>query len=83
MTALRGIDVSQWQPKTPDLSGLAFAFARATYGTGTDPVYATHAANFRKAGIVVGAYAFGVNGRRRHAGRGIPSRCERRGPAGA
>jgi hypothetical protein len=58
---LEGIDVSYAQTHTPSLAGLAFAFARATYGVATDSMYATHAAAFRKAGIVLGAYAFGVN----------------------
>jgi hypothetical protein len=57
---LNGIDISKWQPTTPSLAGLAFAFARATYATTVDPKYATHVANFRRAGIVVGAYHFGV-----------------------
>ena len=58
---LEGIDVSQWNAATPPLVGQSFAFARATYGAGIDSLYAMHAANFRKAGIVSGAYAFGVN----------------------
>ncbi len=57
---LEGIDVSKWQRTTPPLTGLAFAFARATYATTADPMYATHVAAFRKASIVVGAYHFGV-----------------------
>jgi len=57
---LDGIDVSKWQRSTPSLAGLAFAFARATYATTADPMYATHVAAFRKAGLVVGAYHFGV-----------------------
>lgn len=60
MTLLEGIDVSKWQPTTPRLNGLSFAFARATYATTPDPKYAMHTANFRKAGLVVGAYHFGV-----------------------
>lgn len=59
---LRGIDISQWQPTTPDLTGLSFVFVRATYGTGYDTRYAMHAANVRAAGLVLGAYAFGRNG---------------------
>lgn len=60
MTYLNGIDVSKWQPTTPSLAGLSFAFARATYATTVDPKYAMHVRNFRRAGIVVGAYHFGV-----------------------
>ena len=62
MIGLDGIDVSYAQRVTPDLTGLAFAFARATYGTSIDSMYATHSANFRKAGLVAGAYAFGTFG---------------------
>ena len=58
---LEGIDVSQWNAATPPLVGQSFAFARATYGSGIDTRYAMHAANIRKAGVVLGAYAFGVN----------------------
>jgi hypothetical protein len=57
---LNGIDISKWQPTTPSLAGQSFAFARATYATTVDPKYAMHVANFRKAGLVVGAYHFGV-----------------------
>lgn len=57
---LRGIDVSKYQSVTPSLAGLSFAFARATYATTADPKYAMHIRNFRKAGIVTGAYHFGV-----------------------
>jgi hypothetical protein len=57
---IEGLDVSQWNAATPPLAGQSFALARATYGTGIDTRYAMHAANFRKAGIVTGAYAFGV-----------------------
>jgi hypothetical protein len=57
---LDGIDISKYQRTTPPLAGLSFAFARATYATTVDPKYAMHVANFRRAGIVVGAYHFGV-----------------------
>lgn len=57
---LDGIDVSKWQRTTPPLTGLAFAFARASYATTPDPLYSRHVAAFRKAGLVVGAYHFGV-----------------------
>ncbi len=60
MTNAAGIDVSAYQTTTPSLAGLSFVFARAGYGSGNpaDPVYATHAANVRKAGLVLGAYWF-------------------------
>lgn len=57
---LPGIDISVWQEKTPSLTGLGFAFARATFGTSTDTRYSQHVAAFRAAGLVVGAYAFGT-----------------------
>lgn len=60
MTTVRGIDISHWQEPTPTLAGLAFAFAKASQGTATDHMFATHTAAFRKAGIVRGAYHFGV-----------------------
>jgi lysozyme len=58
---LEGIDVSRWQATTPSLAGREFAFVRATYGTYPDGRYEQHAANVRKAGKVLGAYAFGRN----------------------
>jgi hypothetical protein len=57
---LKGIDISKWQATTPSLAGLDFAFARATYATSPDGRYATHVAAFRRAGLVAGAYHFGV-----------------------
>jgi len=61
MARLPGIDVSYWQPRTPGLRGLAFAFARATYGTSPDKKYAMHMRNFRAARLdAAGAYHFGV-----------------------
>jgi GH25 family lysozyme M1 (1,4-beta-N-acetylmuramidase) len=59
---LDGIDISAWQATTPSLSGLAFVFVRATYGTMRDSRYAMHATNVRRAGLTLGAYAFGRNG---------------------
>lgn len=59
---LEGIDVSTWQVTTPSLAGLDFAFARATYGTTPDARYGMHAAAFRAAGLVTGAYHFGRSG---------------------
>jgi hypothetical protein len=61
LTTLRGIDVSHWQATTPSLTGLAFLFARATYGTQPDDKYATHIKNARSRGLLVGAYHFGRN----------------------
>lgn len=55
-----GIDVSRWQSTTPSLTGLSFLFARASYGAVHDPMYATHIAHARAAGLLVGAYHFGV-----------------------
>lgn len=58
---LRGIDVSYYQGTTPSLDGLAFLFARATYGTSPDSKFAMHVANARAKGLLVGAYHFGRN----------------------
>lgn len=55
-----GLDVSKYQSKTPSLAGIDFLFARATYATTPDPMYRTHIANARRAGLVTGAYHFGV-----------------------
>ena len=60
--SVTGFDVSVYQAHTPALSGKGFLFARATYSTAADPLYAAHIANARAAGLVVGAYHFGVNG---------------------
>lgn len=60
MAYLNGIDVSRWQTNTPGLYGQSFAFARATYGTTRDLKYSMHVTNFKRAGIVTGAYHFGV-----------------------
>jgi hypothetical protein len=59
---IEGIDVSRWQATTPSLVGKSFLFARATYGTFTDAMYATHIINARAAGLVAGAYHFGRAG---------------------
>lgn len=55
---LNGIDISTYQTTTPDLTGLSFVWARATYGTSTDARYAQHAADVRHAGLVLGAYHY-------------------------
>lgn len=62
MTLAQGIDVSKWQATTPALAGLSFLIARASIGTTVDPMYATHIANARKAGLVVGAYHYNWTG---------------------
>lgn len=57
---LAGIDVSTFNTlSSRTLDGLAFAFARATYGRDPDGKYASHTAAFRAAGLVTGAYHFG------------------------
>jgi hypothetical protein len=58
----RGIDVSWANRTTPTLTGRDFAFVRACYGTRADAKWAYHSANVRKAGAVLGAYAFGIYG---------------------
>src|SRR5512146_45480 len=56
-----GIDVSRFNVlSSRTLDGQAFAFARATYGTSTDPSFYSHTTAFKAAGIVTGAYAFGI-----------------------
>lgn len=63
MTHLEGIDISHWQARTPPLTdAIEFVFARATYGLFPDTKWTTHAANVRRAGKVLGAYAFGRYG---------------------
>ena len=57
-----GIDVSSHNGD-PTLRGLSFLFARACYATRADSKYARHVARARAAGLVVGAYIFGVGGR--------------------
>lgn len=60
MSGLRGVDLSQWQTTTPDLSGLDFVLLRAVDGELPDTMYRTHLAAAREVpGLVVGAYAFG------------------------
>lgn len=61
MTRAQGIDVSRYQTSTPSLAGRSFLIARATFGLGIDTMYKTHIANARKAGLLVGAYAFTYN----------------------
>lgn len=59
MMYLEGYDISVYQATTPSLAGKAFCFARAGYGSSSvDARYAYHAANIRKAGVVLGAYWF-------------------------
>lgn len=57
-TTLGGIDVSAHQATTPGLGGLSFLVARAAYGTAADPLFRTHLAAARRAGLVTGAYLF-------------------------
>lgn len=59
---IKGIDLSHHQDRTPSLAGLGFVFVRATYGGSPDGRYARHVAAARAAGLVVGAYHFGVGG---------------------
>lgn len=60
---LQGIDVSNWQGavdwQAVKASGVTFAFAKATEGTGfLDPYFTQNWANMRAAGLVRGAYAY-------------------------
>ncbi len=60
---LNGLDLSGYQHVTPSLVGMSFVWAKATEGTSyTDPLYATHSAAAKSAGIVHGAYHFGHSG---------------------
>lgn len=59
---LEGIDLSSWEPTTPSLAGRSFVIARATYGPWVDRLYTHHVGVARAAGLVTGAYAFGIAG---------------------
>lgn len=59
---LNGLDISNNQPTTPNLSGVSFVIVKATEGTWHDPMWPTHSANVVKAGKTLGAYEFGVDG---------------------
>ena len=54
-----GIDVSAHNG-TPGTAGLGFGVVRATYAAVPDPKYRAHVTAFRRAGLPVGAYHFGV-----------------------
>ncbi|HEX8633279.1 MAG TPA: GH25 family lysozyme [Pyrinomonadaceae bacterium] len=61
-TRLTGIDVSHYQgtvnwPQVKD-AGCAFAFAKATESTSTDPQFAANWSGMKSAGLVRGAYHF-------------------------
>jgi len=60
--SLEGIDVSRWNavPSQAMLAPLEFAFAKASQAYWRDPRYSDHVAAFRRAGLIVGAYHFGV-----------------------
>jgi GH25 family lysozyme M1 (1,4-beta-N-acetylmuramidase) len=61
--AVLGVDVSGYQSVNFSTKGLAFAFVKATEGTGyVNPRYAGQVATARAAGLVVGHYHFGKNG---------------------
>jgi hypothetical protein len=56
---VKGIDVSSYQPTAFDVSGLDFAFVKATEGTSyVNPKMTAQAAHARAAGLVVGFYHF-------------------------
>ena len=57
---LEGIDLSKYNGTAWSRDGLAFMFARATYGATVDPRYSAHVRRARSTGMVVGAYCFGV-----------------------
>lgn len=61
--AVLGVDVSGYQAVAFPTKGLAFAFVKATEGTGyVNPRYSGQVAHARSAGLVVGHYHFGKNG---------------------
>lgn len=60
--AIEGIDISKWQSTTPSLTGRGFVFAKASQADFADPMYATHAAHVRAAGLVLGAYHYVTKG---------------------
>lgn len=62
MTYPQGIDISAHQTTTPDLSGYDFVWIKADEGTYNDPMWAIHVANVQRAGKLLCAYEFGVNG---------------------
>lgn len=55
-TFLLGLDVSKWQPTTPDLTGMHYLIARAGIGTQRDPTYGMHIAAAKAKGIATGSY---------------------------
>jgi hypothetical protein len=57
--SLFGVDVSSYQPSDFDVSGLSFAFVKATEGTDyANPKYPAQLATARDANLVVGHYHF-------------------------
>jgi hypothetical protein len=60
---LNGIDISGYQPSTPDLSGKSFVFIKATEGVSyVNPKQDAQNRAARKAGVVVGFYHFAQPG---------------------
>jgi Glycosyl hydrolases family 25 len=57
---VEGIDISAHQMYTPSLAGRDFVICRATWGNSPDSAYQHHASAVRKAGRVLGAYAYGL-----------------------
>lgn len=56
---IKGIDVSSFQPDTPNLTGFDFCFIKATEGTSyTNPRMAAQVKAARAKGVVVGFYHF-------------------------
>jgi lysozyme len=63
-TYVRGIDVSRYQPKVDwarvKAAGIAFAVPKASQSNWADPMFATHWAGAKSAGLLRGAYHFFV-----------------------
>lgn len=56
---INGIDISKWQPTTPDLTGVSFVIVKASEGLTEDPLFRMHCANVRKhPGVLLMAYHF-------------------------
>lgn len=59
MSGCLGQDWASYQSATPETAGLAFAFVKATEGTGyVNPLHAAQVAHARAAGLVVGHYHY-------------------------
>lgn len=58
---LWGMDISLYQPQTPDMTGLDFVCVKASQRDYVDPYWNQHRADVRAAGLFLVAYHFGVD----------------------